>query len=99
MARVAIVNLGNGQVLGDTELDVADSEMLLAECAKHVAPGDTAELRRFRLYRLRMWDGMTEAEYYTLPRSVEALEASGAVLVADVEVPASHDFIHPWGGA
>jgi hypothetical protein len=41
---------------------------------------------------------MTEAEYYTLPRSVPALEAAGAVLVRTVTVPMSRDFMNIWGG-
>jgi|SRR6185503_9255981 hypothetical protein len=99
MARIAIVNASNGFVLGsdeDTTLDLDDNN-LIAEMAQHVASSDPAETRTFAIWRLPMWEGMTEAEYYTLPCSIPALEAAGAVLVRAVTVLMDRDFMKRWG--
>ena len=81
MARVAIVNVSNGIVVGDNEDDILalDDDDLFAEMGEACRVQRPREARTFALWRLPTWEGMTEAEY--LPRSVPALEAAGAALV------------------
>jgi hypothetical protein len=87
--RIAITNVATGLVLADTTSEVLNltEDDLVAEIAKHVASSDPESHRVFRLYRLPMWDGMTEAEYWTLPRDIAGLETAKAELVREVRVP------------
>lgn len=97
--QIAIVSVSSGYVLGSdaaTMLDLPEDH-LLAALAGFVAQSDPAETRRFALWRLKMWEGMTEAEYWTLPRSIAELEASGAVLDRIVAVPMNRHSMDRWG--
>ena len=99
MARIAIVNHKSGLVLGDNDDSVfADGEdEVMAWCARHVAESDAAEDRTFDLYKLPLWDEMTEAQQFTLPQSVDALKANDAVLVRSVTVPMDRSYSNPYG--